>query len=29
MDYMKALLLRKQSPSLVIPFAKHKMGLVF
>ncbi len=29
MDYMKALLLRKQSPSLVIPFARHKMGLVF
>lgn len=29
MDYMKSLLLQKQAPSLVIPFAWHRMGLPF
>ena len=29
MEYMKSLLLRKQAPSLVIPYARHLMGIRF
>ena len=29
MDYMKSLLLQKQAPSWVMPFARHRMGLPF